>query len=96
MALMVVFDVDGMTAAQYDEVIAGLEEAGQTEPAGRLTHVAAPRAGGWLVVDTYESEDAFGRFGQHLLPILAARGIHAEPKVYPAHNLVMATAAVPA
>ena len=96
MALVVLFDVEGMTAAQYDDVIAALEKAGQAAPEGRLTHVAAPRPGGWMVVDTYESEEAFGRFGQHLLPVLAGLGIKVEPRVSPVHSLVVAGAAVAA
>ena len=96
MALMVLFDVDGMTEAQYDDVIATLAAAGAAAPQGRLTHVAGPRPGGWMVVDTYESEEAFGRFGQQLLPVLAAQGIRAEPRVMPAHSLVVAPAALPA
>lgn len=96
MQLMVVFDVDGMTAGQYDAVIAALEAAGESTPRGRISHAAAPRPGGWVVVDAYESEEAFERFGQHLLPVLASLGISAEPRVHPAHSIVIGARAVAA
>ena len=96
MRLMVVFDVDGMTAAQYDAVIAALVQAGQASPAGRISHAAAPRPGGWLVVDTYSSEESFESFGRHLLPVLASLGVGVAPRVYPAHAIAVERAGVTA
>lgn len=88
MALSVVFDLPGVTAEQYDAVIAGLEAAGEAAPAGRLHHVAAATETGWLVVDTWESPEHLERFAGVLMPIMGRAGIQGEPKVYPAHNVI--------
>lgn len=89
MAIMMVLDVPDATPDQYEEVIRGLSEAGAAAPEGRLSHVAGPNPGGWLVVDVWRDEEAFGRFGHTLLPLLARAGLaHARPQVLPAHNYV--------
>jgi hypothetical protein len=33
-----------------------------------LAHLAGPIPDGWLVVDVWESEAAFGRFAEQLMP----------------------------
>jgi hypothetical protein len=38
----------------------------------------------------WESEEAFGSFGETLVPILQEVGIDAEPEVYPANAFVSA------
>lgn len=45
-------------------------------PAGLIVHVAAPReAGGWQVIDVWESEDAFRSFlEQSVIPAAQAIG----------------------
>jgi len=40
------------------------------------------------VKDVWESDDAFRRFGEILMPIMSDLGVHEEPKVYPLHTLV--------
>ena len=48
-------------------------------------------------LDAWESEEAFGAFGQDRLgPAMAAVGVNVEPKVtfYPAHEVFLPTAAV--
>ena len=51
---------------------------------GCLTHMAGPMPGGWRVVDVWESEAAFSRFGETLKPILAAQGFpEIPPKIFP-------------
>jgi hypothetical protein len=37
---------------------------------------------------TSESEDAFRRFGETLLPILQEIGVEGDPEIYPAHTFV--------
>jgi len=88
MAMSAVFEVPGMTAEDYDKILAGLEEAGQVEPDGRMFHVASPTAGGWLVVDVWESEEKLGAFAGILMPIIAGLGITPpNPRVAPVHHM---------
>lgn len=57
---------------------------------GLLVHVAGPASGGFRIVDLWESEEAAGRFGSTLLPILQEVGITDLPEIYPAHTFVSA------
>ena len=43
---------------------------------------------GFRVVDVWESEDAFRRFGETLMPILEEIGVEGQPEIYPAHTFV--------
>jgi hypothetical protein len=40
------------------------------------------------VVDVWEPAEAFGRFGEHLRPILQELGLDVQPEIYPVHTLV--------
>jgi hypothetical protein len=53
-------------------------------------HTAGQGANGFRVVDVWESEEAFGRFGETLGPILEEIGVDDPPEVYPAHTFVAA------
>ena len=89
MAFTVVFDAPGMVAAQYDEIIKGLEDAGEGKPDGRLYHVSAPIESGWLVVDVWESQEQFARFAETLVPIIEQAGVEPpQPRIYPVHNIL--------
>lgn len=90
MSIMVVFDVRGMTADQYDRVIHDLEKAGLAAPAGRQHHTAAAKGDGWLVVDVWDSPEELERFAQTLMPVLAQNGVNPpQPQVYPTHNIII-------
>ena len=88
MAITLVFDAPGMTAAQYDGIISGLAAAGEETPRGRLYHVAAAKPDGWLVVDVWESEEALNRFAATLMPLIAQNGVTVTPQMYPVHNRI--------
>ena len=89
MAIVVEFNVPGMTATEYDSVLAELENKGVGSPDGRVYHVAAPSAGSWFVLDVWESQEQFDRFGEVLIPTLQAAGITAAtPEVRPVHNII--------
>ena len=49
---------------------------------GLLFHTAGESPSGFRIVDVWESEDAFGRFGEALMPILGEVGMTDEPEVY--------------
>ena len=61
----------------------------RTRPNRRLAAYACAEQG-FRVVDVWESEEAFGRFGEKLMPILQELGVEGEPDIYPAHSLVSA------
>jgi hypothetical protein len=95
-AIVAVFQDATLTKDQYEETVRKLAGKSQMEsPAdwpveGLLAHIAGEGKGGFRVVDVWESEDAFGRFGEKLMPILQELGIHAEPEIYPANTFVSA------
>jgi hypothetical protein len=88
---------EGVTQEQYEESVRKLT-GGKTQldsPAdwpveGLLAHIAGQRGGTFRVVDVWESEEAFGRFGETLMPILQELGVQGQPEVYPAHTFVSA------
>ncbi len=57
---------------------------------GLLVHAAGQGNGGFRIVDLWESEDAAGRFGAILLPILQEIGVTDMPEIYPALTFVSA------
>lgn len=57
---------------------------------GLVVHAAGQGPNGFRVVDVWESEDAFRRFGEKLIPILRSVGIEGEPEIYQAHTFVSA------
>lgn len=97
MPIVAVFKSPGLTRETYEKSIKMLTTGkGRVEsPAdwpvpGLLVHAAGQGATGFRVVDVWESEEAFRRFGEKLTPIMEALGIEGEPEVYPAHTLVSA------
>ena len=89
MAIVVEFNLPGMTAAQYDSVLKELENKGVGSPDGRVCHVAAPSSDGWFVVDVWASQEQFDRFGEVLIPTLQAGGVTpATPEVRPVHSII--------
>jgi hypothetical protein len=89
-AIGIYFAVQGMSAAKYDEVIKQLEDAGAGAPAGRTYHCAFEGENGLQVFDVWDSEEAFGAFGETLMPILSNAGIDpGEPMISPVHNIII-------
>ena len=95
MAIVALFDLPGVTQAQYDEATRKLtggrpmRSRSDWPVAGLISHVAAPSPEGWFVADVWESPEAFERFGQTLMPILGEVGMPpAEPHIVPLHNFV--------
>ena len=90
MAIVAVFDVSGMTSAQYEQTINDLENAGLGNPDGRIHHVAASTEDGWFVADIWESGEQLEKFSESLIPILQRAGVTpAEPKIYQVHNTII-------
>ena len=76
--IIVQFNIPGFTAQQYDQVWTELRNAGQSHPQGLHHHVGGQQGNNWLVVDVWESADAFNKFGQTLMPILQKIGVNTD------------------
>jgi hypothetical protein len=96
-AVVIVFQGPGFTRESYEESVrrltdgkSRLESPADWPVEGLLAHAAGEGEGGFRVVDVWESEEAFGRFGETLVPILRDMGVEGDPEVYPAHTFVSA------
>jgi hypothetical protein len=78
-----------MSAAQYDDVIKRLDAAGAGKPAGRLYHACFGSGDKLQVFDVWESQQAFDKFGERLMPILQQVGLDpGQPMIEHVHNLI--------
>ena len=97
MHIIAVFQSPSLTKERYEESVRRLTggKSRMGSPAdwpvpGLLAHAAGQGAKGFRVVDVWESEDAFRRFGDKLMPILKSVGVEGEPDIYPSHTFVSA------
>jgi hypothetical protein len=97
MAIVAVFQGPGFTQQNYEETVRRLTggKSSLTSPAdwpveGLLVHAAGQGPTGFRVMDVWESEEAFRRFGENLIPILREIGVEGEPEIYQAHTFVSA------
>jgi quercetin dioxygenase-like cupin family protein len=90
MAIAMILDLPGVSAAQY---ATAREILGDTLLPGNLLHVAGPTEDGWRVMEVWESPEAMGAFFQSAAAGAAfqAAGIPpAQPTVFPVSTLVAA------
>ena len=88
-AIAIYFNPASMNAAQYDEVIRRLDSAGAGRPAGRLHHACFGSDDKLQVLDIWESQQDFDRFGATLMPILQQVGVDpGEPMVEQVRNII--------
>ena len=73
----------------YDAVWDDLRAAGHANPKGLIFHAGAPKpGGGWIVIDVWESAEAFQEFGKVLMPIIQKHKLpEVQPNIYPAHYI---------
>jgi hypothetical protein len=89
MAISVYINPVSATAAQYDEIIRRLDAAGAGTPAGRLYHACFGSGDKLQVFDIWESQQAFDKFGETMIPIVQEVGVNlGQPMVEPVHNLI--------
>jgi hypothetical protein len=90
MSIVVRFKPIGLTAAQYDESLERLGEAGLFPPDGLDYHVCFGTEGSLNVSEIWDSPEQLRAFGEKLLPILAEVGIQfsGEPDVFEVHNVL--------
>jgi hypothetical protein len=90
MATGIYFKLQGVSADTYDEISKRLEQAGAAAPAGRNYHFAWAGPDGMEVFDVWESEDAFEKFGETLMPIMGELGADpGPPAVFEVHNTII-------
>ena len=97
MAVVAVFQSPSLTQERYEESVrkltggkGRLDSPADWPVEGLLAHISGQGPSGFRVVDVWESEDAFRRFGETLMPILQEIGVEGQPEVYPAHTFVSA------
>lgn len=97
MPVVLVHQGAGLTKESYEEIVrkvtggkGPLDSPADWPVDGLLVHAAGEAPGGFRVVDVWESEEAAGRFGETLGPILREVGVEAEPELYPVHTFVSA------
>jgi hypothetical protein len=90
MAIVVKYEVTGMSTEKYDAIMRDLTAAGLTHPDGRAYHVCFGDKNRLQVVDVFESPAKLEAFGAKLMPILQKYGVSARPDVLgDAHNAVV-------
>lgn len=89
MAIVVQFEVSGMSRDKYDEALRRLDAAGAGAPPGRLYHVSYGERDNLQVIDVYDSPESLEAFGRTLVPILGELGIAAVPRVQPANRIIV-------
>ena len=86
MAIGLIFQEDGMTQAQYEQVKEAVAPDNQT-PAGLLYHAGGPSETGWCVVEVWESQEAADQFFQEKLgAALQKAGITGQPRLFQVFN----------
>jgi len=89
MALSIHFRPKSMNAAKYKEVLDRLDRAGAGSPAGRLHHISFGSGDDLEVIDVWDSQASFEKFGATLGPILAELGVDpGDPVIKPVHNII--------
>jgi hypothetical protein len=97
MPVVALFQSPSLTQEKYEASVvkvsggkSRMESPADWPVEGLLAHIAGQSPGGFRVVDVWESEEAFQRFGEALIPILREVGVEGEPEVYPTHTFVSA------
>jgi hypothetical protein len=87
MTIAVIFEFPKDSINKYDKILE-LEPQTKDQPA-RSSHVSYELPGGGFgVVDVWDSEEAFGKFGEILMPAIEKAGIDTavQPRIFAVHN----------
>ena len=88
--VVVLFNFPNVSLKQYDNVWADLRAAGQSKPKGLVSHVGAASGNNLVVVDIWESRQAFDEFGKILMPLIAKQDIPTiQPQILDAHYVLV-------
>jgi hypothetical protein len=86
MSIAVLFDCSADSLAQYDQCLELCPELAD-QPA-RPYHMCMPSGTGFLVIDVWESPEAFARFGEVLGPVLGQVNLQPTPDVRQIHQII--------
>jgi hypothetical protein len=86
MSIAVFFDCPADTLAQYDKCFELCPELAD-QPA-RPYHMCVSSGTGFLVIDVWESAEAFARFGEVLGPVLGQVNLQPAPDVRQLHRII--------
>ena len=90
MAISVYFPEANFTVKLYTEVVNRLVKAGAGMPKGRLYHASFGSSDNLQIFDVWESQEAFAKFGETLLPIMGELGYKPPtPMFAPVHNIIV-------
>lgn len=85
--VLVIVDFKGASAQQYDDSVKDLTTAGQLSLKERPHHFAAVKGDGMYIIDIWESEEDFTKFGEIMIPIITKNGITPpQIQILPLHN----------
>jgi hypothetical protein len=88
--ILVQFIFPNLDAKVYEGVIRDLKAAGKGNIPERLYHVVAQNGNDLHVTDVWESEEAFNKFGETMVPILIKNGgTPVAPIILPVHNIII-------
>ena len=80
--IVVQYTPKSMTKVQYEQIMAGLAQAGALGMPGGLAHVCFGEDGSLNVTDVWESREAFEPFVRLLLPVVESVGVDTTHRVY--------------
>jgi hypothetical protein len=84
--VIVQFSFPGLSVKTYDKAWEELRSKGYTNPKGLLHHVGGLSGNNLIVCDVWESEDAFNKFGEVLMPVISKLGFpNVKPIITPVH-----------
>lgn len=85
-----VFELPGMTSAQYDAITNELKAQGKLPHEKRISHIAFQKGDNWCVIDVWDSQEDLMEFGQTtLFPIFGKLGINpVPPAIYSLHHFI--------
>jgi hypothetical protein len=78
--VIVQFNFPGLKTSQYDQAWEQLRAIGQSHPQGLIYHVSGLQGDNLIVCDVWESEQAFKKFSEILMPIVSKAGF---PNIQP-------------
>jgi hypothetical protein len=91
MPIALYFELDGISQDQYDDSLKaiGRDALDSPKPEGMIAHVAGPTAGGWRVLDIWESQAAADAFyGTEAFQSMASdMAADAQPEPWPLRRL---------
>ena len=88
MAILAMFELNGMDSSKYDEAIRQLTDIGLRVPDGQTYHICYGDRQRLQVIDVFESQANLDALGEKLAPILQAMGIEAKTTVFEIYNII--------